>query len=163
MVCWTGNRSSLERWKIASEQIAEFDWWENWVKTKIAYTPSRHFTGRGPFDRQQTLWEVGFQDGGTRFLVGRWWLWALKEIGSRLGPFDRFYGNGQYNELWRQIHLHPEEAVQAALDVNANVATPVHWAGFALALHPWKEPIERFTAEAAHKGLELKLLELEKL
>jgi len=61
--------------------------------------------------------------------------------------------NGQYNELWRQIHLHPEENVQAALDVNVKVATPVHWGGFVLALHPWKEPIERFTTEAKNKNL----------
>lgn len=151
----------LERWKIPSEQITEFDWWEEleFEGLKITYTPSRHFTGRGPFDRQQTLW------GGWVFKTERHSVfWSgdggygahFKEIGSRLGPFDHaFMENGQYNELWRQIHLHPEESVQAALDVNANVATPVHWAGFALALHPWKEPIERFTTEAQKKSLPL--------
>jgi len=42
-----------------------------------------------------------------------------------------------------QIHLHPEESVPVALDVNNKVVTPIHWGGFALALHPQKEPIER--------------------
>jgi len=151
----------LERWKIPSSQITEFDWWQEleFDDVKITYTPSRHFTGRGPFDRQQTLW------GGWAFKTSEHNIyWSgdggygehFKEIGSRLGPFDHaFMENGQYNELWRQIHLHPEESVQAALDAGAKVATPVHWAGFSLALHPWKEPIDRFTAEAALKGLEL--------
>lgn len=151
----------LERWKVPSSNIAEFDWWEelDLNGVKITYTPSRHFTGRGPFDRQQTLW------GGWAFKTDQQNIyWSgdggygehYKEIGSRLGPFDHaFMENGQYNELWRQIHLHPEESVQAALDAGARLATPVHWAGFNLALHPWKEPIERFTTEAEKKGLQL--------
>ena len=151
----------LERWKISSSKITEFDWWQelDFEGVKITYTPSRHFTGRGPFDRQQTLW------GGWVFkTTNENFYWSgdggygehFKEIGERLGPFDHaFMENGQYNELWRQIHLHPEESVQAALDVGAKVATPVHWGGFVLALHPWKEPVERFTAEAETKGLQL--------
>ena len=153
----------LERWKIPSSNITEFDWWQDldFDGVKITYTPSRHFTGRGPFDRQKTLW------GGWTFKTNELNIyWSgdggygehFKEIGKRLGPFDHaFMENGQYNELWRQIHFHPEESVQAALDVNAKVATPVHWGGFALALHPWKEPIERFTAEAEKKGLALSI------
>lgn len=149
----------LERWKIPSSNITEFDWWQELEieGVKITYTPSRHFTGRGPFDRQKTLW------GGWNFKtekVNIYWSGDggygahFKEIGERLGPFDHaFMENGQYNELWRQIHLHPEESVQAALDVGAKVATPVHWAGFVLALHPWKEPVERFTTEANKKDL----------
>lgn len=151
----------LECWKIPSSNITEFDWWEemDFSGVKITYTPSRHFTGRGPFDRQQTLW------GGWTFKTEKQNIyWSgdggygehYNEIGSRLGPFDHaFMENGQYNELWRQIHLHPEESVQAAVDVGAKVATPVHWAGFNLALHPWKEPIERFTKESVVKGLPL--------
>jgi L-ascorbate metabolism protein UlaG (beta-lactamase superfamily) len=144
----------LERWKISSDKITEFDWWQEFQfnEVKITYTPSRHFTGRGPFDRQQTLW------GGWNFKTENLNIyWSgdggygahFKEIGERLGPFDHaFMENGQYNELWRQIHLHPEESVQAAIDVKAKVVTPVHWAGFVLALHPWKEPIERFVTES---------------
>ena len=151
----------LERWKIQSSKITEFDWWEelDFSGIKLTYTPSRHFTGRGPFDRQQTLW------GGWAFKTGQQSIyWSgdggygehYKVIGEKLGPFDHaFMENGQYNELWRQIHLHPEESVQAAIDVKAKVATPVHWAGFNLALHPWKEPIERFTSDAKKKGLQL--------
>lgn len=151
----------LERWKIPSSNIKEFDWWQelDFDDVKITYTPSRHFTGRGPFDRQKTLW------GGWNFKTDDQNIyWSgdggygehFKEIGERLGPFDHaFMENGQYNELWRQIHLYPEESVQAAIDANVKVATPVHWGGFVLALHPWKEPIERFTAEAEKKGLSL--------
>jgi L-ascorbate metabolism protein UlaG (beta-lactamase superfamily) len=48
----------LERWKIPTTKLTEFDWWQDldFEGVKITYTPSRHFTGRGTFDRQQTLW-----------------------------------------------------------------------------------------------------------
>ncbi|MGB0369425.1 MAG: MBL fold metallo-hydrolase, partial [Flavobacteriales bacterium] len=96
----------LERWKIPSTKIKEFDWWQEleFEGVKITYTPSRHFTGRGPFDRQKTLW------GGWNFKTENlnvYWSGDggygehFKEIGKRLGPFDHaFMENGQYNELW---------------------------------------------------------------
>jgi len=39
--------------------------------------------------------------------------------------------------------------------VKARVLMPVHWAKFSLALHPWKEPIERLTVKAKELGLPL--------
>lgn len=148
----------LERWKIPAEQITEFDWWQEleFEGIKIAYTPSRHFSGRGPFDRAQSLW------GGWVFIAQNHRVyWSgdggyqhhFKEVGEKYGPFDwGFMENGQYNELWHAIHMYPEEAVQAANDAKVNVAVPVHWGGFALALHPWKESIERFTEKATTKN-----------
>jgi len=147
----------LERWKIPSSQITEFDWWQEleFEGVTIAYTPSRHFSGRGPFDRAQSLW------GGWVFITNNHRVyWSgdggfgshFKDVGAKYGPFDwGFMENGQYNKLWHAIHNYPEEAIQAAQDANVNVAVPVHWGGFALALHPWKESIERFTAAASNK------------
>jgi L-ascorbate metabolism protein UlaG (beta-lactamase superfamily) len=60
---------------------------------------------------------------------------------------------GQYNENWRQIHMFPEEAVQAALESGVAKAMPVHWGAFSLSLHGWKEPVERFVLEAERRGL----------
>ena len=79
----------------------------------------------------------------------------FKEIGERLGPFDfAFMECGQYNELWHKIHMYPEESVQAALDAKVSKIMPVHWGGFALAMHHWKEPVERFVAEAKSRNQE---------
>jgi L-ascorbate metabolism protein UlaG (beta-lactamase superfamily) len=49
---------------------------------------------------------------------------------------------------WAQIHLMPEEAVQASIDLNARLLFPIHWSKFDLALHPWDEPAIRLTKEA---------------
>ena len=154
-----GIRRHLERWGFKNHTIREFDWWEKatFGEIEITFTPSRHFSGRGLSDRAKCLW------GGWVFKSPDYSVyWSgdggygahFKEVGNKLGPFDwTFIECGQYNELWRQIHLHPEESVQASLDAQSKIVTPVHWAGFALALHPWKEPIERFTREAKSKSL----------
>ena len=49
------------------------------------------------------------------------------------------------------VHMYPEEAVQAHLDVTAagsGLLVPIHWATFRLAPHPWAEPVERLLAAA---------------
>jgi L-ascorbate metabolism protein UlaG (beta-lactamase superfamily) len=62
---------------------------------------------------------------------------------------------GQYNELWPNIHMMPEETVQAAMDLRAAVLMPVHWGKFTLANHAWNEPVERAVAAAAVVGLRM--------
>ncbi|MFT4777598.1 MAG: L-ascorbate metabolism protein UlaG (beta-lactamase superfamily) [Flavobacteriales bacterium] len=157
--CSLGVRRHLDRWGFKSHTIREFDWWEDtdFHGIAITFTPSRHFSGRGLSDRAKCLW------GGWVFKSKEHRIyWSgdggygdhFKEVGERLGPFHwTFMENGQYNKLWHQIHLYPEEAVQAAIDAKSNKVIAVHWAGFALALHPWKECIERFVIEAKKQHL----------
>ena len=62
---------------------------------------------------------------------------------------------GAYGETWLDIHMDPEAAVQAHLDLGASVLLPVHWATFDLSYHAWEEPIARVLAVAAAKGIEV--------
>lgn len=151
----------LESWGVKSEDIQEFDWWDSATFENIdfVFTPSRHFSGRGVNDRAKSLW------GGWSMKTDDYKIyWSgdggygdhFKDIGQKLGPFDiGFMECGQYNEKWHQIHMYPEESVQAAIDVGVAKAVTVHWAGFPLAMHTWKDPIKRFYNESAKKGLEL--------
>ena len=47
----------------------------------------------------------------------------------------------------------PEEAVQAAIDLQAKKLMPVHWGKFSLSLHAWDEPIIRVVNEAKIRNL----------
>ncbi len=154
-----GTGRHFESWGVHTNQIIEFDWWDRQQidNLEITLTPSRHFSGRGLKDNSKSLW------GGWVFKTPNeniYWSGDggygehFKEIGKRLGPFD--FGVmecGQYNENWHQIHMFPEESVQAALDAGVQKAMAVHWAGFSLAQHTWKDPIERFVKAAEDKGL----------
>ena len=151
----------LESWGITPSTITEFDWWDSaeFNGIQFTFTPSRHFSGRGLSDRAKSLWGGWVMKSNDHNLY-----WSgdggygdhFKEIGEKFRPFDfGFIECGQYNKHWHQIHMYPEEAVQAALDATVKIALPVHWCGFALALHHWKDPIDRFSVEALDKNLKI--------
>ena len=76
------------------------------------------------------------------------------DIGTRLGPFDlTMIEVGEYDALWPDVHLGPEQAVRAHRLVRGSVMLPVHWARFDLALHGWTEPIERVLVAARAEGV----------
>ncbi len=144
----------LESWGIDPSSITEFDWWDQ-VRTdglEITFTPSRHFGGRGAFDRARSLWGgwvIRDDDHSVYWSGDGGYGDHFREIGSRFGPFNvGFMECGQYNERWHAIHMYPEESVLAARDAQVAHAVPVHWGGFTLALHPWTEPVTRFVDKA---------------
>ena len=150
----------LKKWGIDGDSIEEMDWWESHGVNNITitYTPGRHFSGRGLTDRAKSMWGGWVIQSGTEkiwFSGDSGYGSHFAEIGKRLGPFDfGFMECGQYNPMWHQIHMYPEESVLAALEAGVQRAMPVHWGSFALAMHPWKEPVDRFVEEAQKRRLD---------
>jgi len=149
-----GVSAHLIRWGVANNKITELNWWgeTEFQGLTVALTPSKHFSGRGLFNRDKTLWGgwviLGKQ---TRFYTsGDGGYGAhFKEIGKKYGPFDiALIEGGQYDRRWSWVHMTPEEAVQAHVDVNGGNMMLIHWGAFTLAYHGWTEPIERALAEA---------------
>lgn len=144
-----GLKKRLSDLNIRAREIREFDWWDSiqLQDLKLTFTPAQHFSGRGIFDRNSTLW------GSWCIKSGRYSLFFsgdsgynnhFKEIGSRLGPFDlAMMETGQYNKLWKAVHMLPEESVQASLDVKAKYMLPIHWGAYCLSTHAWYEPADR--------------------
>ena len=156
-----GVGAHLEYWGVKKENIIELDWWQdtNVLGLTFTGTPSQHFSGRGMFNRNSTLW-AGWAIKGEKqnvFYSGdSGYSEHYKKIGDRLGPFDlAFLENGAYSVDWRFVHQLPEEGVQASIDLKAKAMVPVHWAMFDLALHSWHEPIERVTNEAQKRDVKL--------
>lgn len=156
-----GVGAHLERWGVPAEKITELDWWETASCRGITLTaaPARHFSGRGLFNRNSTLWCSWVLQGQQHkiyFGGDSGYDAHFAQIGERLGPFDvTLLECGQYNETWKYIHMMPEQTAQAHLDLRGKVLQPTHWAGFALALHPWQEPVQRLTKAAAQQGITL--------
>ena len=144
----------LKSWGIDEGKITEFVWWEahEFNGVNITFTPTRHFSARGMRDRFHGLW------GGWSLQNASEHVWFsgdggygehFKEIGARMEPFDlAFMECGQYNKLWRPIHLFPDESVIASKEAGASLIMPVHWASFTLSDHPWREPVEQFVETA---------------
>ncbi len=157
-----GNGAHFERWGIAETTITELNWWESAQLDSVEFVclPSRHYSGRGLFDRREKLWSSWAIFSPTRkiyFSGDSGYGPHFKEIGEKYGAFDlALMECGQYNENWAQVHMMPEESAQAAVDLKADLTMPIHWGAFSLALHSWSEPVERITQKA--KALNIRLV-----
>ena len=135
------------------------DWWDetSFEGFSIKCVPAQHFSGRGLTDRGKTLWSgwVIKNDGANVFFSGdSGYGGHFTEIGEKYGPFDfAMLECGQYNKLWHEIHMMPEETAQAGVDVKAKVIMPIHWGAFKLAMHPWTDPVVRVSDKAKELNL----------
>lgn len=158
-----GVGAHFERWGVNPEKVVELDWWDKAEFNGISLiaTPSRHFTGRRLSDRFQTLWcgwAVKSPTGSIFFSGDSGYFDGFKEIGKKLGPFDlSLIECGQYNKYWPNIHMMPEESVQAAIDCQSNIAIPIHWGKYSLSTHAWYDPPARFMKKAEEKKLKIAL------
>ena len=89
-----------------------------------------------------------FYTGDSGYFAG------YAHIGARYGPFDATLMQvGEYDVGWPDVHMTPEEAVAAHLDLRGGLLIPVHWGTFVLAFHPWAEPVDRLWREAKAREL----------
>ena len=130
------------------ENVVELDWWEDFVidDLVITCTPAQHFSGRGLFDRNTTLWASwAIQNESFNIWFGgdTGYSKQFKEIGSKLGPFDlALIPIGAYNPRWfmSSMHVDPYYAVQIHNDINSKKSIGIHWGTFILTDEPIEEP-----------------------
>ena len=154
----------LIKWGIDKSLITQLDWWQSAELGDgfgVTATPARHFSGRWLNDRFSTLWGALAIKGPLHHVfygADSGYFEGFKTIGERLGPFDlTLLEIGAYNEEWASIHMGPENAIQAHIDLKGKYLLPIHWGTFSLAFHPWKEPVERLIKEAQRKNVLLVL------
>jgi L-ascorbate metabolism protein UlaG (beta-lactamase superfamily) len=83
-----------------------------------------------------------------------WWE-GFAEIGTAYGPFDLVMLEiGAFDVMWDSIHLGPDGAARAFEALGrSGLMMPIHWGLFDLALHPWRQPIERMLELAGEKKI----------
>ena len=144
----------LQAWGVASDRIAELDWWDEirFKGVEFVCAPAQHFSGRKFGNRQSTLWAswiIKSQKERIFFSGDSGYAPHFKEIGEKYGPFDfAMLECGQYNKMWPDVHMFPEETVQASLDLRAKHFMPIHWGAFKLAMHSWTDPADRVVKKA---------------
>ncbi|NUO20153.1 MBL fold metallo-hydrolase [bacterium] len=152
-----GVGAHLESWGVPTTRIREHVWWEtaSFAEGALEFvcTPARHFSGRG-FTRNQTLWASWVIRTNARsiyFSGDSGYFEGFKEIGEKFGPFEltMIEMAAYHEELWPSVHMWPEQAVQAHMDLRGEMMLPIHWGTFNLAFHAWDEPAERLLKAAA--------------
>ena len=152
-----GVAGDLIKWGVAADKVVSFDWWQE-LETSlglVAFTPTRHFSGRALNDGNTSLWgswviktgnENLFFSGDSGYFNG------FKKIGRKYGPFDlTMIETGAYDKDWPDVHMTPEQSVQAHQDLQGRVMIPIHNGTFDLAFHAWYEPLERVTEIAGQQ------------
>ncbi len=134
---------------IDGAAVVELDWWQSHSVGGVEFvlTPVQHWSGRGLFDRMDTLWggyavfapdlqlffagDTGyskdFSDIRARF--------ADRQSESQGGGFDiALIPVGSYEPRWfmKDQHVNPDEAVRIHLDLHAKRSLGVHWGTFEL-------------------------------
>jgi L-ascorbate metabolism protein UlaG (beta-lactamase superfamily) len=155
-----GNAAFLAGKGIAN--AVELDWWETVEMNgvKITATPARHFSARTLNDRNKTLWtgmmiepaagpKIYFagDTGYTKFFT---------EIAQRLGPPDlALLPIGAYEPRWFMgpVHMNPEDAVKAFMDLSAKRAVGMHFGTFQLTAEAIDAPEADLVAAKAAAGL----------
>ncbi len=146
-----GVGARLEGWGIPAAQVTELDWWEHadvpGRELRITAAPSQHFSGRSLADRNVTLWSSMVLTGPRHrvFFSGDTGLTPqYRDLASRLGPFDLVMLEvGAFHPAWGDIHLGPDQALDALDLLGGGGFLPIHWGTFNLGLHAWDEPAER--------------------
>jgi N-acyl-phosphatidylethanolamine-hydrolysing phospholipase D len=153
----------IKSW-LADRGIAnavELDWGESTTLKglTIVCTPAQHGSGRTPFDQGRRLWASWAVLGSKRFYFGgdTGYYRHFKDIGDEFGPFDLAVlpiGSYTPREHTRHVHISPEDALQAWLDLRGARFLGVHWGTFGLAREPYDEPPQRLAAEVERRHLD---------
>lgn len=142
--------------------VSELDWWQSLVVkgVEVAAVPAQHFSGRGLFDRDATLW-CGYTlklDSGFLYFAGDTGYndQTFKEIGARFAPIEvALVPIGAYKPEWfmSPIHCSPAEALQIHDDLQSKVSIGIHFGTFPLADDGQHEPVEELQRAIREKGM----------
>jgi len=137
------------------EKVVELDWWGSTGvldDIEVTCTPAQHFSARGLRDRNKTLWGgFAFRSGGllTYFAGDSGYCPHFEEIRKRLEPIDiAMIPIGAYKPRWfmKPMHMNPDDAMRAHLDLNARTSIAMHFGTFKLTDESIDEPVQRLTA-----------------
>jgi len=147
---------------LGFKSVHELDYWDCFQRgaARITLTPCRHWGARMLHDSHRGfggyIIEVDgrtiFHCGDTAFFEG------FKEIGRRFKIDIALLPIGAYDPpSGRQVHMNPEEALQAFQDLGARWMVPMHYGTFRLSYEPPEEPLQRLHAAAKAQGLEKRI------
>jgi L-ascorbate metabolism protein UlaG (beta-lactamase superfamily) len=152
------------------ENIFPLNWWQ--AKTidsdiTIHSVESQHFSARGLFDRDKTLW-TGFvidtPTGGIYFAGDTGYGNIFKKIGQKHPDIKvALIPIGAYKPRWfmKPMHVNPEEAIQVHKYVGAEISFGMHFGTFPLADDGMDDPENDFSKAMRlpkNQGVNFKLL-----
>ena len=133
--------------------------------TTFTFVPVQHWSRRGLFDKNKTLWGGWWIENDEIKLVhlgDTGYTKDFVEINNILGSPDlAFIPIGAYSprKIMRESHMNPEEALNAALDLKAKHSIGMHWGTFILTTEETEEPKRLLNDLMMEKGIDRSFFE----
>jgi len=144
---------------LGFRSVHELQHWDSFQNgpARITLTPCRHWGARILHDSHRGfggfIIEIGgrtiYHCGDTAFFDG------FKEIGKRFDIDLALLPIGAYDPpSGREVHMNPEEAINAFRDLGAKQMVPMHYGSFRLSFEPPEEPLARLISAARKEKVE---------
>lgn len=146
VVTGLGNAALLRGHGVRCEEL---DWWQSVSLGPLGlhFVPAQHFSGRGARDRNRTLWGglMVTSSAGNLFFAGDTGFGPhFIEIRERLGaPRLALLPIGAYEPRWFMgpVHMNPDDAVRAHVDLQAHQSLAIHFNTFQLTDEDIGQPV----------------------
>ena len=142
--------------------ITEMDWWDETEMApglELLCTPAQHFSGRGSFDRDRTLWS-GFaimtNKGSIYYSGDTGYGEFFSGIASRITPVRHaFLPIGAYKPAWfmSTIHTSPADAVKIHRLIKSPQSIGMHFGTFPLADDSREDPVDDLKIALEKEGI----------
>ena len=135
------------------KNVFEFEWWQDFYfkDHTFTFTPVKHWSARGLFDRNDSLWGGWFissSDYSIYHAGDTGYSQDFKETQKRLGsPKYALIPIGAYDPEWfmSASHVNPEDAITIMLDLGAQNSFGMHWGTFTLTAEDTLDPPKRLS------------------
>jgi L-ascorbate metabolism protein UlaG (beta-lactamase superfamily) len=143
---------------LGFEHVHEMNWWDQWEHEglKITFTPAKHWGARVLHDSHRGYggYVVEFEGRQVYHCGDSAYFDGFKEIGDRLAPEISLMPIGAYDPpSGRDVHMGPEEAVRAFLELKSRTFVPMHFGTYRMSYEPMHEPEERLKVAGAAAGV----------
>jgi L-ascorbate metabolism protein UlaG (beta-lactamase superfamily) len=143
---------------LGFNQVRELRQWEKFEigDLKVTLTPALHWGARVLHDSHRGFGGFHIEYAGRSvFHCGdSAWFEGFTEIGERLPVEIALLPIGAYEApTKRDVHMNPEQAIDAFLQLKARTFVPMHFGTFRLSYEPLHEPPERLIRHGAARQL----------
>ncbi len=144
--------------------VIEMKEWEthDHDQLRITCVPAKHKGNRTPFQRNKRLccgYVIESPHNTIYFAGDTGYSTHFKEISSRFLISAALLPIGAYkpHNWFKDIHLNPQTAIQAFMDLKADMLIPMHWGTFKISDEPLQEPPLLLQEEAKRIGISDKI------
>ena len=143
------------------KNVIEFKWWQgfDFKDHTFTFTPVKHWSARGLFDRNESLWGGWFissNDYSIYHAGDTGYSNDFKETQKKLGsPKYALIPIGAYDPEWfmSSSHVNPEDAIRIMQDLGAQHSYGMHWGTFTLTAEDTLDPPKRLNEAIRQKNI----------